>query len=114
MHESNLALLRGCVANEPTSVTLADGSVVTNLDVTTSTEAGKISVPIAVVDRDVAVTKNDEVVVAGFVRRRFFQANGATQSRTEVVASSVLRTSRRRAVERCIEEASALLGDLAG
>ncbi len=112
MHESNLVLLRGRVANEPNSVTLADGAVVTNLDVSTMTETGKISVPVAVVDRSVNVAMGDDVVVAGYVRRRFFRANGTTQSRTEVVASHLTRATRRKAVERCLAEAGALIADL--
>lgn len=40
----------------------------------------------------------DEVVVVGRVRRRFFRAGGAVQSRTEVVADTVLSA---RQVKRC-------------
>jgi single-strand DNA-binding protein len=53
------------------------------------------------------------VVVVGRVRRRFFHAGGATQSRTEVVAETVLpagqakrvATALRAAINR-VEEAS--------
>jgi len=49
------------------------------------------------------------VVVVGVVRRRFFRAGGATQSRTEVLAEKVVRTSRTRAAQKLIEGVVALL-----
>jgi single-strand DNA-binding protein len=66
----------------------------------------------SVLDADTAI------VVIGRVRRRFFRAGGATQSRTEVVAESIVpATSVKRArsalakVSRRIEEAATLLGE---
>jgi hypothetical protein len=43
------------------------------------------------------------------VRRRFFRAGGVTQSRTEVVAASVVKASSRRSAARAIEVAVAAL-----
>jgi single-strand DNA-binding protein len=40
----------------------------------------------------------ESVVVAGRVRRRFFQAGGSTQSRTEVVAEAVVPSRRAKSV----------------
>jgi single-strand DNA-binding protein len=51
----------------------------------------------------------DEVVVVGAVRRRFFRAGGATQSRTEVVASAVLKATQRKAVAKALTDATAAI-----
>ena len=48
-----------------------------------------------------------EVVITGRVRRRFFRAGGATQSRTEVVADDVARAADGRKVRRLLEAALA-------
>ena len=48
------------------------------------------------------LTTGADVVVIGSVRRRFFNAGGATQSRTEVVADKVVPARRRRDVERAV------------
>jgi hypothetical protein len=45
----------------------------------------------------------------GEVRRRFFRSNGRTESRTEVVANTVLPTRRKAQVARAIEQAVAEL-----
>jgi len=51
-----------------------------------------------------------DLVVAGFVRRRFFRTGGATQSRTEVVATCVVEVTKRRSLARALERAVASLG----
>jgi single-strand DNA-binding protein len=48
-----------------------------------------------------------EVVITGRVRRRFFRAGGATQSRTEVVADGVARAADGRKVRRLLDAALA-------
>ena len=53
---------------------------------------------------------DDEVLVVGRVRRRFFTSGGATQSRTEVVADAVVPTRQRRRVVAALERARAQLG----
>ncbi|MGH9115019.1 MAG: hypothetical protein ACRDWW_04235 [Acidimicrobiales bacterium] len=45
------------------------------------------------------------VVVVGRVRRRFFRAGGVTQSRTEVVASRVVRATAASRVKAVLAEA---------
>jgi single-strand DNA-binding protein len=45
-----------------------------------------------------AMDADQEVVVVGRVRRRFFQSGGTTQSRTEVVAELVLPASQAKRV----------------
>ncbi len=67
------------------------------LDVTVRSDEGPAeSVPVAWFEAPAAAdggTVGDEVVVVGRVRRRFFRAGGATASRTEVVATTVLACS---------------------
>ena len=45
-----------------------------------------------------ALDADQEVVVVGRIRRRFFQSGGATQSRTEVVADVVLPAGQAKRV----------------
>jgi single-strand DNA-binding protein len=70
-------------------------------------------VPVVVEAATVDCAAGDEVVVVGTVRRRFFRAGGATQSRTEVLADKVVRASRTRAAQKLIEGVVALLDDAA-
>ena len=46
-----------------------------------------------------------EVVVVGWVRRRFFRAGGATQSRTEVVAEAVVPARQAKRAAAVVERA---------
>lgn len=111
MQANNVVLLRGRVTSEPRLRELPSGSAIVNLDVTTVVDDVSISVPV-VVDRDtVDCGAGDDVVIAGHVRRRFFRAGGATQSRTEVVAVQLVRAGRARAVEKLVERVAATLGD---
>lgn len=108
MSEHNIVFLRGTVAGEPRSRDLPSGSVVIQYEVTTRDEAGTASVPVAWFDPPKGAVERhragDEVVVVGAVRRRFFRAGGATQSRTEVVAERVLAARQRREIERALAE----------
>lgn len=108
MDATNIVVVRGVVAGEPTIRTLPSGGVVTQIEVT-ARGATTTSVPVVVHDRPVTVRVGDEVAVFGHVHRRFFRAAGRTQSRTEVVAAQVIKASRRRAVERALAGAAALL-----
>lgn len=51
------------------------------------------------------------MVVVGAVERRFFRVGGATQSRTEVVAASVVPVRRAVAARRSLAEAVASLAE---
>ena len=53
---------------------------------------------------------DDEVLVTGQVRRRFFRAGGSTQSRTEVVAVAVVPVRARAKARKALERALAPLG----
>ena len=109
MDANNLAVLRGVVTSDPKVRELPSGGTVTNVEVTTRGESVTASVPVVVHDRSVGVSAGDEVVVVGHVHRRFFRAGGVTQSRTEVIATLLLKSTRRRAVDRALVEAMSLL-----
>ena len=109
MDANNLAVLRGVVTSEPKVRELPSGSTITNVEVTTRGEAVTASVPVVVHDRPVPVAAGDEVIVVGHVQRRFFRAGGATQSRTEVIATHLVPARRTRTAARAIAAAAALL-----
>ncbi len=52
----------------------------------------------------------EAVVVSGRIRRRYYRASGATQSRTEVVADQVVPAAQRRRAERLVLDAVAPVG----
>jgi single-strand DNA-binding protein len=107
-------VLRGTLVSEPRARELPSGSVVVQFDVTTRDDGGTQSVPVAWFEptgAGVPATPGDQVVVIGSVRRRFFRAGGATQSRTEVVAEQVIAATRRRQIERSLEGVRRLLGE---
>ena len=56
-----------------------------------------------------SVVAGDEVVVAGRVRRRFFQIAGRTTSRTEVVAERVVPARQARRVRALLDRALAAI-----
>jgi single-strand DNA-binding protein len=108
MSERNLVVLRGTLAAEPRTRELPSGSVLSQFDVTTRDAGGTQSVPVAWFDPPASVaelTAGADLVVLGSVRRRFFRAGGATQSRTEVVAEKVVAARRGRDVRRLVDAA---------
>lgn len=112
MSEHNLVVLRGSLVNEAASRQLPSGSTVLQFDVTTRDDAGTQSVPVAWFDPPSAglpARPGDDLVVVGSVRRRFFRANGVTQSRTEVVANKVVAAAQRRQARRALSAARAVL-----
>lgn len=103
MNENNVVLVRGTVSSEPVRRELPSGDVVTQVELTTRVDGRVTSVPVAVHHAEVTVGAGDEVVVTGHVSRRFFRAGGVTQSRTEVIATEVVKATRRRTVERVVD-----------
>ena len=55
---------------------------------------------------------NDEILVIGRVRRRFFRTGGSTQSRTEVVADTVVPARQAKKVAAALERARTAIADV--
>lgn len=94
----NLVVLAGRLSSAPVERSLASGSVLWSLEVTTETDTGTCSVPVVWFDPAAppAFDVGDAVLVRGTVRRRFFRSAGGTQSRTEVRADEVVGLADRR------------------
>jgi single-strand DNA-binding protein len=108
----NVVFLFGRLSSAPRCCELPSGTVRWNLEVSCTMADGRASgVPVSW-EGSVPATwaAGTEVVVAGSVRRRFFRSGGATQSRTEVLAVSVIEVTRRRSVERAVARAVGVLG----
>lgn len=95
----NVVILRGRLSRPPHSRALPSGDIVIAYEVTVPRPGQRAeTVPVAWLEApasaaDLAV--DEEVVVVGRVRRRFFRAGGSTQSRTEVAAERVVPTRHR-------------------
>jgi hypothetical protein len=109
----NIAVVRGILSRPLERRVLASGATVAQLDVTVVVDgAPNETVPVAWVDAPAAVDTwepGDELVVVGRVRRRFFRTGQGTASRTELVASSVVRARDRRRVRALLAAAAAEL-----
>ncbi len=103
MDANNVVLLRGTISSEPVLRVLPSGDSVTQIEVTTQVSGRAASVPVAVHGRAVTVGEGDVVVITGHINRRFFRAGGVMQSRTEVIASQVVKATRKRSVVRLVE-----------
>ena len=93
----NVVVLQGVLARPAQDRVLPSSTRLLSLEVTVSRPDGPAE-PVPVVWFDApawsaALDQGAEVVVIGRVRRRFFRAGGATQSRTEVLATRVVRAS---------------------
>jgi single-stranded DNA-binding protein len=104
----NVVVLQGKLSRAPEERQLRE-SVLATYEVTTRQEEGPaVTAPVVWFDPPVSAWKldaGDDVTVVGEVRRRFFRSNGRTESRTEVVAHTVLPTRRRAQVTRLLEDA---------
>jgi single-strand DNA-binding protein len=89
----NITILRGALSADPTITDLPNGIRVHNFEVLAPDGETRHMVPIAWHDpvRPPRLVQGDEIVVVGVTRRRWFRAGGGSQSRTEVLASSVTR-----------------------
>lgn len=105
----NVVVLQGSLSSDPVARTLASGSVLVSLELTTAVDGASVSVPVAWFDPpiEVAFAAGEALVVVGTVRRRFFRSNGLTHSRTEVVATAVVPAGRRRQVRTALARAAA-------
>jgi single-strand DNA-binding protein len=115
----NVVVLQGRLARPAEERVLPSGDRLVGYDVTVGGPDGRnetvpvvwFAAPASAAGLDV----DTEVVVVGRVRRRFFRANGATASRTEVVAEVVLRAGNGKRVTAARREAAArVAGDPVG
>lgn len=96
----NLVVASGRLSRPARETLLASGDRLVSLELTVPRDDGPAEglpvvwpgAPVSAASLDVG----EEVLVSGRVRRRFFRSGGATQSRTEVVAASVVRLRRAR------------------
>jgi single-strand DNA-binding protein len=107
----NVCILQGRLTRPPEQRVVGDGrSLVTYEVAVDRPDGGPESVPVVwerapavAVDLDV----DTQVVVVGRIRRRWFRAGGATQSRTEVVAEGVLPRRSTKRVAKLVGDALA-------
>ena len=106
----NIVVLQGKLSRAPEERQLRE-SVLATYEVTTRSDDGAATTaPVVWFDPPATAWQldaNDDVTIVGEVRRRFFRSNGRTESRTEVVASTVLPTRRKAQVSRALENAMA-------
>jgi single-strand DNA-binding protein len=108
---TNLAILVGQLSRDVELRTLPSGDEVLGLELTVRPADGPAeSVPLAWPRPPVAATRwqaGQPLLVTGRVRRRFFRAAGATQSRTGVVVTSAVPAGRGAAARRAVAKALA-------
>jgi single-strand DNA-binding protein len=114
----NLVVLRGRTTRPVTERLLPSGDRLAVIDLTVLAEEGPgESVPLAWFDPPTWVAALDvgaELVVVGRVRRRFFRAGGALQSRTEVVVGQAAPARRAARVSELLRRAAELLDSASG
>jgi single-strand DNA-binding protein len=88
---------------------LPSGDRLVTIELTVAREEGRAeSVPVswfAAPARAADLDVDEQVLVVGRVRRRFFRAGGVTQSRTEVVADAVVPARQKKRVKAALERA---------
>ena len=110
---TNVVVLAGRLARPAEVRELPSGDRLVAYEITVARQGARAeSVPVvwfeappSAADHDV----DDQVVVVGRVRRRFFRAGGATQSRTEVVADTVVPARQVKRARAAVEKAQARL-----
>ena len=113
----NLVVLRGVVNADVVERELPSGGVAVQFDVRTPAAPPTSSTSVNVswidppADARAAILLGEQILVIGTVQRRFFRVAGATQSRTEVVAATVIPARRARSVRSAIAAAARSLGD---
>ncbi len=111
----NVVIIRGRLCRPPETRTLASGEFVVSYQVTVARPGERAetvpvswpAAPASATDLDV----DDEVVVVGRVRRRFFRTGGTTQSRTEVVAERLVPARHRMRAATAVASALAAVGE---
>ncbi|HEY8094014.1 MAG TPA: hypothetical protein VID93_09515 [Acidimicrobiales bacterium] len=111
----NVVVVHGVVSRAPEVRELADGSSVAQLEVSAESAGGRGTVPIAWSSPTEPVPlEGTEVVVTGYLRRRYFRVGGATQSRTEIVADAVVPARARARVRKAVGQVLQQVSDGVG
>ena len=109
----NVVTLQGHLSRPAEERTLPSGDRLIQLELTVARTGEKAeSAPVVWFDAPAYAGELDvdqEVVVVGRVRRRFFRAPGGTQSRTEVVADQVVLRRHTKKAAAAIERALRLI-----
>jgi single-strand DNA-binding protein len=108
----NVVVVCGVLARDPDERVLASGDLLLSMDVTVRPPDGPAtSVPVVWFGppAGIALGTGQEVLLVGEVRRRFFRAGGATQSRTEVVVQHLVAGSDRRRRAGLLERATGVI-----
>ncbi len=107
----NVVILRGRLSRLPERRDLPSGDIVVAYEVRVERAGQRAeTVPVAWLEAPssaAGLAVDEEVVVVGRVRRRFFRSGGITQSRTEVAAARVVPTRHK------VRAGQALAGALA-
>ena len=105
----NVCILQGRLTRPPEQRVVGDGrSLVTYELAVDRPSGGPESVPVVWEEAPAVAVELDvdaEVVVVGRVRRRWFRSGGATQSRTEVVATGVVPRRATKRVAKLVSDA---------
>ena len=109
---TNVVVLRGKLARPAEERELPSGDRLVSLELTVRRTEGERadSVPVVQFEAPAASASldvDDEVVVVGKVRRRFFRTAGGTQSRTEVVADAVVLARQAKRAAAAVDRALA-------
>ena len=107
---TNVAVVAGTVVRLPQERVTGDGQTTLSFELRVRARPDGPSelVPVSWPDRTLASTALDggsAVVVVGRIRQRFFRVGGATQSRTELVAESVVGLRHHAAVRKVLARA---------
>ncbi len=113
---TNLVVLAGRLARPAETRELPSGDRLVAYEITVARPGSRAeSVPVVWFEapaRAADLDVDEPVVVVGRVRRRFFRSGGATQSRTEVVAETVVAARQAKRVRTAVEKAHTALLEL--
>jgi single-strand DNA-binding protein len=111
----NVVALAGRLSRPAEEKVMQSGDRLVALEVTVPREGERAeSVPVVWFGAPASAASLDveqEVVVVGRVRRRFFRTGAVTQSRTEVVADAVVPAGQRKRVQAALRRAHESLGE---
>ncbi len=114
---TNVVVLAGRLARPAEMRQLPSGDRLVAYELTVPRDGARAeSVPVVWFEAPPSAADHDvdeQVVVVGRVRRRFFRAGASTQSRTEVVADTVVVARQAKRVRAAVEKAQGRLLEVA-